>query len=76
MQREESVYNHDFLDSVSEDLPKHTWSILKDGTETVANLRSLLWPGFYAYHKVNTGSHFGSIYIGDGIRSNDLPFMI
>jgi hypothetical protein len=25
---------------------------------------------------VNTGSLFGSIYIGDGIRSNDLPFMI
>ena len=40
MKREESVYNHDFLDSVKEDAPLHSWSILKDGTETVATLRS------------------------------------
>ena len=75
MQRDEAVYNHGFLDEVAADLPRCSWSLVRDCTETVANLRSALWPGFYAFHRVNT-SVYGSLYIGHGIRNNDLPFMV
>lgn len=69
------MYNHDFLDSIAEDLPKNSWNAVKDTTETVATLRSQLWPGYYAFHRVRTPL-YGSVYIGDGIRCNDLPFLI
>ena len=75
MQRDEAVYNHDFLDSIEEDLPKNVWSAIRDTTETVATLRNQLWPGYYAFHKVRTPV-YGAVYVGDGIRCNDLPFMI
>ena len=75
MQRDESVYNHKFLDDISADFPKHCWSLSKDSTETVANLKNNLWPGYYAFHRVNTPV-FGALYIGNGVRNNDLPFMV
>ena len=71
----EAVYSNDFLDDVSADQPNHSWSIIKDTTQTVATLRSQLWPGYYGYHRSNTPI-FGSVYIGDGIKNIDLPFMI
>ena len=71
----EAVYSNDFLDDVSDDMPNFAWSIIKDTTQTVATLRSQLWPGFYSYHRSNTPL-YGSVYIGDGIKNIDLPFMI
>jgi radial spoke head protein 9 len=73
--RHEAVYNDNFLDSLSSDEPHKCWSILCDVTQTVAIVRSQLWPGFYAYHRSNTNV-YGSVYIGDGLRNNDLPFML
>ena len=73
--RHEAVYSDDFLDNVSEDKPRHCWSIIKDTTGTVATLRSQLWPGYFAYHRSNTPI-YGSVYIGEGIKNIDLPFMI
>ncbi len=75
MQRDESTFNHKFLDDISADFPRHSWSLLKDSTETIASLRNNLWPGYYAFHRVNTPV-FGSLYIGNGVRNNDLPFMV
>ena len=48
--RNEGIYNHNFLDNASEDLPKGSWSILQDTFGKTAVIRSKLWPGFYAYH--------------------------
>ena len=63
------------MDEVSEDMPKGTWNVLSDTSETVAILRNKLWPGYYAYHRVN--SHiFGGIYYGNGIKNLDLLFLI
>lgn len=75
MQRDEAIYNTAFLDDVVADFPKNSWSLLKDATESIANLRNIMWPGFYAFHRVNTSLH-GCLYIGYGIRNNDLPFMV
>lgn len=73
--REEAFYNNDFLDEITSDLPKNCWSIAKDCTSSVATVRNLLWPGYYAYHRSHTPI-YGALYIGYGIRNQDLPFML
>ena len=73
--RHEAVYNDCFLDSCASDMPHKCWSILSDVTKSVAIVRNQLWPGYYGYHRCNTNV-FGSVYIGDGLRNNDLPFML
>lgn len=50
------------------------WSIQLDSTKTISNLRSVTWPGYFAYHKSNS-QIFGGVYIGHGIRNTDIPFM-
>jgi radial spoke head protein 9 len=35
----------------------------------------LLWPGYFFVHKANT-KIFAGVYIGNGIKNFDLPFMI
>ena len=75
MMRDEAVYNNEFLDEITEDLPKHQWNIAKDCSGTIACVKNLLWPGYYAYHRTCT-SVYGNLYIGYGIRNNDLPFML
>lgn len=72
-QMREGVYNNDFLDNASEDLPAHHWSVHKDTLGSLAVLRSKLWAGFYAYHKVNS-SIFGALYVGTGCKNRDAPF--
>ena len=73
--REEAEFKSDCLDNVSKDYPKMAWNIQKDATGTVATLKSQLWPGLYCYHRCNTDI-FGHMYIGDGIKNINLPFMV
>lgn len=75
IQRLEAVYTDNFLDPVASDKPNQCWSIISDATNSVATLRSQLWPGYYGYHRCNTHI-YGSVYIGDGIKNIDLPFML
>lgn len=72
--RKEGIYNHAFLDNASEDLPKGGWTVMKDTLGKTAVLRSKLWPGAYTYHKFNS-QNYGSVYIGNGIKALDIPFM-
>uniref|UniRef100_H3C539 Radial spoke head protein 9 homolog n=1 Tax=Tetraodon nigroviridis TaxID=99883 RepID=H3C539_TETNG len=65
----------DFLDVVSDDIPKGSWSLQFEGAGQVCVLRSLLWPGLTLYHVLKTPQH-GYIYIGNGNRNLDLPFML
>ena len=73
--RDEAVYNHNFLDDLTLDLPHRSWNIQKDSTETVALLRNQLWPGYFGFHRAHT-SAYGSLYLGYAIKNLDLPFMI
>jgi radial spoke head protein 9 len=73
--REEQVYNDVFLDDITSDLPKGCWSLVSDCSGGVVTIRSLLWPGYYAFHRVHTPV-FGAAYVGYGIRNQDLPFML
>ena len=69
-----AVFDFSFLDSLSDDNLKGAWSIQTDSAKTVCNIRSLVWNGYFAYHKANTNL-FGSVYIGYGIKNMDIPFM-
>jgi radial spoke head protein 9 len=74
--REEDIFIADFLDNSALDQPHSSWSIHKDPINpTVVTIRSRLWPGFFAYHRGNTGM-FGGVYMGDGVKNIDLPFML
>ncbi|XP_060948035.1 radial spoke head protein 9 homolog [Limanda limanda] len=65
----------DFLDVLSEDIPKGSWSLQFKGVSRVCVLRSLLWLGLTFYHEPMTPQH-GHIYIGYGAKNLDLPFML
>ena len=69
-----AVFDFSFLDSLSDDNLKGAWSIQTDSAKTVSNIRSLVWNGYFAYHKANSNL-FGSVYIGYGIKNMDIPFM-
>lgn len=74
--REEDVFVADFLDNSALDQPHSSWSVIKDPINPlVVTIRSRLWPGFFAYHRGNTGL-FGGVYMGDGLKNVDLAFML
>jgi radial spoke head protein 9 len=79
----EAVFNFNFLDSIEEDPIKgifnfnfilECWSVQTEPTKTIVNIRSLIWPGYFAYHKANS-QVFGGCYIGFGIKNLDIAFM-
>lgn len=65
----------DFLDTLSQDPIKDSWSVQTDESKTEITIRSLLWPGYVAYHRANS-TVFGGVYLGTGIQNYDLPFMV
>jgi len=73
--RDEGIFNHNFLDLVSSDPLKGAWTVQKDTTESTVIIRNKLWPGYYSYHRLNS-QIYGGLYVGNGIRNNDLPFML
>ena len=38
-------------------------------------IRSIAWPGAFFYHRLGT-KKFGNVYIGEGIKNDELQFMI
>ena len=71
--RNDGIYNDDFLDNASADLPNGVWTIITPVSKKVALLRSKLWPGFYSFHNCNTNI-YGNFYIGNGCKSLDMTF--
>ncbi len=69
-----AVFDYSFLDAISDDDIKNCWSIHVDSSKSVSNIRSLIWNGYFAYHKANTNL-FGGVYIGYGIKNMDIAFM-
>ena len=69
------VFSNDFLDDLSEDNPKGVWSIQTDSEKRSVNCKNLLWPGYFAFHRLESGV-FGSMYMGNGIKNIDVAFMI
>ena len=69
------MYQTNFLDEVSMDLPSGMWSCQKDTTGEMAIIRNNVWAGFTAYHKA-CSEDFGGIYVGDGLKNLDLCFQL
>ncbi|KAJ0026948.1 hypothetical protein NQD34_017948 [Periophthalmus magnuspinnatus] len=65
----------DFMDLLSDDIPKGSWHLRFECANRVCVIRSHLWLGLTFYHIPMTPQH-GYIYIGDGTRNLDLPFML
>ena len=63
------------FDSLTEDKPNGCWTIRGDAAANAVVIRSLLWPGYSAFHIPGTAL-FGGAYLGDGRRNNDLPFLL
>ncbi|PHJ23792.1 radial spoke head protein 9 [Cystoisospora suis] len=78
-------FHADFLETLESDVPRGRrlqdirragcWLIRYDASSCAVTLRSLLWPGYIAYHILNT-KFFGSVYIGNGEPNGDLPFLL
>lgn len=60
--------------TLAQDL-RGTWSLQYDPFKMVATLRSLLYPGYFFYYSAYEAT-WGSLYNGDGVRNNDLIFML
>ncbi|CAL8313664.1 unnamed protein product [Lota lota] len=65
----------DFLDSLNDDIPNGQWSLQLENAGRVCVIRSLLWLGMTFYHVPMTPQH-GYVYMGDGCKNLDLPFML
>jgi len=74
-QKDDAIFRSDFLESIAEDDIQGSWSVQPDTTKSQVMIKSLLWPGYYAYHKLRS-KIFGGVYIGDGVKNVDLPFML
>ncbi|XP_014600639.1 PREDICTED: radial spoke head protein 9 homolog [Polistes canadensis] len=68
-------YAIDFLDTVDLDIPQGCWNLQLLMGSNLIILYNLYWPGMTFYHKLNT-PHYGFLYIGNGKKNMDLPFMV
>lgn len=75
VEQSEAVFSPDILDSIDSDDIKGSWSVQLDPSKKISNVRSLLWPGYFAVHQSDSNI-FGSIYFGKGKKNSELPFMI
>lgn len=75
LEREGLSKTLDFLDLVDDDIPKGCWGYVEDKAARIITLRSLLWPGAFAFHVLNTASS-GYCYFGTGEKNLNLGFML
>jgi len=75
VENDDACFKFDILDNIEDDKIKGSWSIQLDPTKKICNVRSLLWPGYYAVHLSNSDL-YGGVYFGNGKKNYDLPFMI
>jgi radial spoke head protein 9 len=68
-------FNDRFLECIEADKPFGQWTSQLDQSGKNTILRSLLWPGYSFYHTHGT-KRFGSVYIGDGLKNQELAFML
>jgi radial spoke head protein 9 len=65
----------DFLDPLSCDEPRNSWVLQRNSSKTSTSLRSLIWPGYYFFHTIET-NHYGGAYFGYGQKNSDIAFML
>jgi radial spoke head protein 9 len=73
--KDDVEFHSRFLDTLDADVPSGSWVTRVDATQSFVSMRSLLWPGYVAYHAPGT-RFFGGMYIGTCEKSLDLPFLL
>jgi radial spoke head protein 9 len=73
--KDDVEFHSNFLDTLDTDVPRGCWVTRVDSAQTYMHMRSLLWPGYVAYHAPGT-RFFGSMYIGTCEKNIDLPFLV
>jgi radial spoke head protein 9 len=73
--RKRDIFVADFLDCATLCEPRGSWTVTRDSSARVGILRNRVWPGFFAYCQGNS-QVYGTFYFGNGVKNNDLPFMI
>lgn len=68
-------YSMDFLDSIDQDIPSGCWNLSLEQSGSVVYLKSLYWPGMMYFHKIKTPDA-GFLYIGNGRKNLDVPFLL
>ena len=68
-------FNERFLESAAEDQPRGSWTLQKDERQESVMVRSLSWPGYNFFHKLNS-NRFGAVYIGDGLKNLEIHFIV
>ena len=72
---DDACFKYDILDNILSDDVKGSWSVQVDSTGNISNVRSLLWPGYYAVHQ-SCSDLYGGVYFGNGQKNSELAFMI
>eukprot|EP00741_Cyanophora_paradoxa_P010449 tig00000037_g10104.t1 len=70
-----SALDRDFLHPLDKDEPQGTWVLGYDSLGRTVSLRNFMWPGFQFSLSLVTGL-YTNVYMGDGVRNSDFPFMI
>ncbi|XP_063975146.1 radial spoke head protein 9 homolog [Diachasmimorpha longicaudata] len=73
--RDDYNYSLDFLDPISTDVPKECWNVQRYLASRLVILQNLYWPGMTFYH-IPESPHYGSLYLGNGIKNLNIPFMV
>merc|ERR1711990_640289 len=73
--RTDVQFYKNFLDPVTDDLPKGCWACRQDPSASLVTLRSLMWTGYCSYH-IPGSTKFGGLYFGYGQKNRDLPFIL
>ena len=68
-------FNSRFLESISDDQPQGAWALQLDERRNQVMVRSLQWPGYQFFHRLNSNS-FGAVYIGDGLKNLEIHFIV
>lgn len=72
---DDAILSTGILDAVERDTPAGCWSAQMNSSQSGVIVKSLLWPGYFSYCDLN-GQSFGGVYMGDGIKNSDLPFLL
>ncbi|KAI8422863.1 hypothetical protein MSG28_006603 [Choristoneura fumiferana] len=75
LSRQDYNYSMDFLDSIDQDIPSGCWNLSLEQGGSVAYLKSLYWPGMTYFHKARTPD-CGFLYVGNGRKNLDVPFLL
>lgn len=71
----EAPFTRDFLEPISADLPKGCWNLQANERCDNVLIRSLNWPGYQFFHRMSS-SKFGGLYIGDGLKNQEVHFIV